>query len=299
MIELLREPAVWLLITAMLVPLGTWWGVRQLAVARTIADTPTSRVRSAAQGYVAVSGFAQAMPDEPAVAPLTQLPSVWWYYCIEKRNDPNDKRGWTTVTQGTSEQPFLLNDATGQCVVDPADAKVYPAIRKVWYGSMDWPAPALGSTGMFGALFHRYRYTEHRIPVRCDVHVMGEFRTLGSAASDAVQADVVDLLRKWKSDQQELLRRFDTNRDGVISAQEWDHARQLARQYVLAEQAKAPPQPAVNMLAKPTDTRPFLIAAVDVQHIAATARRQALAAWLAAIISSGACTWLLLHRAIL
>ena len=39
---------------------------------RIIEDTPTSKIRSAAQGYVELIGYGQLMEGQPIVAPLTE-----------------------------------------------------------------------------------------------------------------------------------------------------------------------------------------------------------------------------------
>jgi hypothetical protein len=293
-VNLLHAPLLWKVVCALLMPLSLWFGIKRMSVARAIADTPVSRVRSAAQGYVAISGTAQNVAEQVGIAPLTGLPSVWWYYRIEQRSSSrNDRDGWTVVTTATSDEMFLVSDDTARCAVDPEGAQVYPAIRKVWYGSQDWPAPALGSTGVFAAAMHRFRYTEHRIPVGCNVHVMGEFRTVSAVDHGAMDAEVADLLRRWKSDQRELLRRFDTNNDGVISAAEWEQARRTAREYVQAEQTTQPQRPALNTLSASNDGRPFLIAGVDPQALVSKARWQAWAAWLLFVTVSGVLFWLI------
>jgi hypothetical protein len=291
--ELLQQPTFWKVVCAVGIPIFFWVGLRRLKVAQSISDMPTSRVRSAAQGYVEIGGVARMFEDKANLAPLTRLPSVWWYYCIEENQDSNNKRSWRTVKSETSDHNFLLQDATGHCVVDPEGAEVFPAIRKVWYGSQDWPAPGLGTTSPIAGIFYRYRYTEHRIPHEYQVNVMGEFRTLRTSVENSVAEEAADLLRKWKTDQRELLRRFDTNHDGVISAAEWERARQTAREYVLRELAEAPPQPSLNMLSNPNNDRPFLIAGIDLNKIAKTARWQAFAAWAGCMTCVGLSAWLI------
>jgi len=62
-----------------------------------------------------------------------------------------------------------------------------------------------------------------------------------------------DLLRQWKSDRAALIARFDTDRDGQISQDEWEHARQQARVEAGASavMAESGPQEGVNLLARP------------------------------------------------
>lgn len=295
MIDLLQSPLFWTVLSAVGMPVFFWLGLRRLKVVRTIIDTPTSRVRSAAQGYVEISGIARTFEGKLNFAPLTRLPSVWWYFCIEIDEGSGNRRGWKTVQSGTSDDNFLLHDDSGHCVVDPDGAEVFPSIRKVWYGSQDWPAPELGTSNPLLGAFQRYRYTEHRIPHEGSLNAIGEFRSLGSALGDSLEDDVAELLRQWKADQPELLRRFDTNRDGIISATEWEQARQAARDQILRNQVVAPPQPTLNMLSKPRDDRPFLIAGVDLDKIARRAKLQTIAAWFGFVASAGLFTWLVTH----
>ena len=291
MSELLRNPIFWKVLSAISIPVCLWLSLWRLKVARTITDTPASRVRSAAQGYVEISGIARTFAGKSNPAPLSLTPSVWWYYCIEEASNSSNKEGWRTIKSNTSDANFLLHDDSGHCVVDPEDAEVFPTVRKVWYGSQDWPAPELGTTNPLTGLFHRYRYTEHRIPVETTVNVIGEFRSLGDG-SNSIDDEVADLTRKWKSDQPELLRRFDANHDGVISAAEWEQARRTARECVLRELANAPPQPVLSMLAKPKDGRPFLVAGINLDKVARNANLQALAAASGFVACAGMFTWL-------
>src|SRR6266542_4039224 len=50
---------------------------------RQIEDIPTSKIASAAQGYVELLGRSVPIPDCPVLAPLSQLPCCWYRYTIE------------------------------------------------------------------------------------------------------------------------------------------------------------------------------------------------------------------------
>jgi hypothetical protein len=50
-----------------------------------IGDTPTSRIGSAAQGYVELVGRGRNHPNFPVVSKLTQLPCLWYRYIVEQR----------------------------------------------------------------------------------------------------------------------------------------------------------------------------------------------------------------------
>ena len=58
----MHDPQFWMGVLAIAAPLLFYFGFRNWRVARLIDDTPVSRVRSAAQGYVELSGIAK-LPD--------------------------------------------------------------------------------------------------------------------------------------------------------------------------------------------------------------------------------------------
>ena len=60
----------WLLALGAAVGGGGWFAFRWLHIARMIEDTPTSRVRSAAQGYVEVAGRCRPLDGARNLAPL-------------------------------------------------------------------------------------------------------------------------------------------------------------------------------------------------------------------------------------
>jgi len=142
---------------------------RNVHRARIIENTPTAKVRSAAQGYVELIGKGQLLPGTPIEAPLTTKTCLWFRYKIEETqsdNDPANRNArWETIASGVSDNLFALNDGTGLCVIDPDGAEIEPNERQVWYGNDRLPShnPALTTVG--GTLFgmSRYRYTEERL----------------------------------------------------------------------------------------------------------------------------------------
>src|SRR5688500_10249306 len=56
---------------------------------RQVHDVPTSRVASAAQGYVELLGRAAQIANAPIVSPLTSLPCCWYRYQIDRRTSDN------------------------------------------------------------------------------------------------------------------------------------------------------------------------------------------------------------------
>ena len=289
-----------------------WYAFKSWAKNRAIADTPTSRVRSAAQGYVELSGRGVLPPNSLNKGPLTGLPCTWWSYKIEDRGRRNrfpnlsgsnlgDPRYLSCVDSGISTEPFVLDDGTGQCLIDPRGAEVFPSVTTVWYGSEEWPQERIpGGDGVLGWLLDRiptgrYRYTEHRLQIHEHVCALGAFRSEGGLSVDDPEAEVTELLHQWKQDQAGLLKRFDTNHDGALSAAEWDQARAAARKQVMDGRAADTRTPSLHVLGEPMDGRCFLLAACEGGSLARRFRRRALAGIGGFVAGAAALTWMLTH----
>jgi hypothetical protein len=294
---------LWLLIFALAAAAAYsfWYAFKAWRKNRVIEDTATSRIRSAAQGYVELSGRGVLPPNAVNRGPLTGVPCTWWRYKIEERRSSGRSRSWSTIQSDTSAVPFLLDDGTGQCLVDPRGAEVFPGARDVWYGPSEWPEVRIpNGTGVFGWLVDslltgKYRYTEYRLQPHEHVCALGAFRSLGGVSVEDPDAAVTELLRQWKQDQPALLARFDSNHDGTLSGAEWDKARAAARKQVLDGRATQPQPPRMNVLDDPADGRAFLLAASEGEALAQRFRRRALAGIAAFVGSSAALTWILTH----
>lgn len=219
-----------------LVSFAAWVGnYRRL---RQIADTPPSNIASAAQGYVELSGRAEEPGGTPIVSKLTNLPCVWFHYEIEEKSS-DDK--WSSMESGDSDDPFVVRDATGRCVIDPEGAEVVTSRKQTWTKD-------------------QYRYTEWLLLPLDRIYALGEFATIGGPDSDLdLNADISALLAEWKKNQPELLKRFDLNQDGAIDLKEWELARRQARREVEAQQREIRMSDGTHVLRRPADGRLFLI----------------------------------------
>jgi E3 Ubiquitin ligase len=274
-----------------------WRGFRAWRENRLLEDTAASRIRSAAQGYVELMGRGLT-PKVEIKAPLTHMACTWWRYKIEERSSTGRSRGWTTIDRGTSESPFILDDGTGQCLIDPRGAEVFPSARSMWYGSTEWPEVHIpDGEGFLGKLADamipggRYRYTEYRLQPHETLCALGAYRSLGRGGGESLDHAVAELLREWKQDQKSLLERFDSNHDGILGAEEWERARAAARQQVV-EQMVAPSAPEISVLSKPADGRAFLLSASDGRSLARRLRRNAILGLAAGAASGGALIWI-------
>lgn len=213
---------------------------------RLVADTPSSRVASASQGYVELVGRSDVHPGSQTLGYSALPPCVWYRYWVEREQDGG---GSVQVDSGRSDDTFLLVDDSGHCVIDPDQAEIDTTHRSTWNQ---------------GGYRHRAEF------LRPDdtLYALGELVTLGGAAAPLDRgADVSALLARWKRDRQLLLARFDRDGDGEIDLEEWASARQAAEQEVDAQHRQIRLQPGVHLLRAPADGRPFLLSNRDPRRL--------------------------------
>jgi hypothetical protein len=285
----------WVLVLGFAVGGGGWLAFRSLHIARLIEDTPTSRIRSAAQGYVELAGRCRPLDGTSNLAPLTQRPCVWWQYRVQRRTGSASSRKarakWQTVSSGRSEQPFLLDDGTGECIVQPSGASVLAAETTTWYGDTPWPTQAPGRRSPFGEA--EYRYSEQRIYEHEQVVVLGRFRSHSAAGERDPGAQTVALLAEWKQDQAALAARFDADGDGQVSLAEWEHAREEAKRAVLQKHLEEPARAALHVVGRPEDGSLFVIGALSGEALAKRYRRRAIVGFAGFAAAVYALAWLL------
>lgn len=212
---------------------------------RAIADLPTSRIASAAQGYVEFYGRAVPDPEHLIVAPYSSTRCVWYRFQVFQRRD---RRHWQLVHEGTSHETFVMTDGTGQCFVDPDHAEVIGSERRVTYAA-------------------DYKRVED-ILFAGSIYVLGEFTTVGGANMPLNQKeDVSELLAEWKRDKAGLLKRFDLDGNGEIDLKEWELARRAAVCEVEKQHREWRTAPGVHVMRAPADGRLFLLSSLSPQRL--------------------------------
>lgn len=199
---------------------------------------------------------------DPLISDLAERSCVWYRFDIEER-----KRGsrseWKTIEKYQSDNPFRIADETGECLVDPKGANVVPVFRNIWYGNEKRPDRLPGHEVRWWQHLtgFRYRYTEARIHPMDPIYVIGELTTINAVGQ--VRESVRERIVAWKQDRDDLNRRFDSNRDGVLDVEEWEKVQAAARDTVLAEQVRSP-KPAVTTIGSPPlKSRPFIVSGED------------------------------------
>lgn len=131
---------------------------------RTLADIPIADIVSAPQGYVKFSGTACQATDTVMLSELKKRPCLWYHY----REEVESEGKWETADKGESMEPFLLDDGTGLCMLDPQQAEL--DIGSHWE---EWKAPGEGR-----------RYTESYVLAGDAIYAIGEHITERSLGHD-------------------------------------------------------------------------------------------------------------------
>jgi hypothetical protein len=267
-----RTVWLWCLGSMAIISLFAWYST--LYRLRAISGTPTSRIGSAAQGYVELNGRGKVY-DTPILSMYTFLPCLWCRYKLERRN--SDNKGWHTEESGENSAPFLIDDGTGKCVIDPQGAEILTRHMDSWTKG-------------------DYRYTEWKLLDIDNIYALGEFKTIGGSNTTLTQDEFVkQVLSEWKMDNTDLLKRFDLDNNGVLDMQEWMLARSAAKREAEKRLNEVLAEPDINFMLQPSDGRLFLISNLDQDNLAL---RYKLWAWAHIVILFGALgglAWLMRH----
>ena len=240
------EAMAWLGALALIAAISFIAWAANLTRNRAIADTPTSKIGSAAQGYAEIYG--RACPDAEFLASGKQgsLPCIWYRYITYRKTADNK---WQEIARGISDSIFGVDDGSGRVLVDPERAEVVASHRHTWYEG-------------------DYKHVEEQLYPSDSIYVLGDFATLGGTNGDFdLKQDVAELLAEWKNNRPALLARFDLDRDGEIDLKEWELARRAAQREVEAQHRELRSQPGVHVLRAPADGRHFLIANLSPQQL--------------------------------
>ncbi len=237
----------WLVCVGLMASLSLVAWLSTLRRRRAIADTPTSRIASAAQGYVELRGTGRPLDDPPLLSHLSALPCLWYRYRVEEKTGSGK---WHTVSNGKSDVALILEDGSGRCLVDVDQAEILTRHKESWVKG-------------------DHRYAEWKLLIDDPLYALGEFRSIGGATLELdAESDVKALLAAWKNDRATLLKRFDLDADGEINVKEWALARQAARREVDKMQRAARQEPELHTLRCPDNGQLYLIANLAPEQIA-------------------------------
>ncbi len=230
---------------------------------RMISGTPTSRIASAAQGYVELVGRAHPHGG-PILGKYSMLPCLWYRYKVERKNQKNE---WSHESSGESEAPFCINDGSGLCVIDPRGAEIITQHKDTWQVA-------------------DHRYTEWKLIQQDNLYALGEFRTMGGSSTPITRNDLIkQVIAEWKLDNADLMKRFDLDGNGHLDIDEWMLARQAAKREADKRLTAVRNEPDTHFLRQPQDNRLFLLSNLSPTRLS---RRYAVWAWAHLIFFFGA-----------
>jgi len=241
------QKSVWIISLGLVAVIGLFAWVSTHGRARAIAEMPTSRIGSAAQGYVELYGRASVDPDNLITSPFSGVSCIW-YRCRTYSRDNSD-REWREVSCNVSEATFEIRDPTGACRVDPDHAEVMgPEVRTSYSGAYKQVEEMLFGGGL--------------------IYVLGEFSTVGGAHSAlSLSEDVSALLSDWKKDPERLKQRFDLDGNGEVDLREWELARRLATRTVEKQHREIRQESGVHVIRASKNGRLFLISSLSPQKL--------------------------------
>jgi len=238
---------------------------------RAIRGTPTSKVASAAQGYVELIGRGRPYGEMPLISKLSRLPCLWYRYRIDEKNSENE---WRTIDSGETSEPFLLDDGSSTCVVDPFGAEIQTKHKDTWREA-------------------QFRYTEWKLIDSENIYAIGELRTRSMGAEFDTRTELNALLAEWKLDKPALHARFDLDNNGELDMKEWMLARQAAKREVDKKKRVAQAQSDIHLLGLPRDGKLFLISNLSPEKLS---RRYLFWSWAHLVIffsALSAISWML------
>ena len=235
---------------------------------RYISDTATSKIGSAAQGFVELKGLGELIPGPVISSPMSQQRCLWFQCIVECRKTNGKHTVWVEESNLISDHIFELQDESGSCIVIPDGAHVIPSKSRVWYGShINAQYNGLSDRFSFGRFIGvgRYRFTEKLIMVADPLYVIGTFKSIRKTIhAEILKTKVEQLVQTWKNNPTRYLTDFDADKNGKISGDEWKRVRLSAQREVLKRD-----QPSVHhTIYKPEESNhPFVISAIPEQDI--------------------------------
>ena len=203
--------------------LSFFWMLILFRRIRLIDDTPSTRLNSAAQGYVELEGQVALYDGEIVRGPGQDLPVMVWY-----------RKYFLTSSAG-----FILDDGKGRCTIDPRDAEVITP------------------------LYHYIGILYRAIYPHETIYALGYLQTLSKIRNEDERNTLVrHKLVSWKRNQFKFLNYFDKNNDGKIDEAEMGSAKIAAERAVDSELEEVYLEPATHTISVPDDGRPFLLSSI-------------------------------------
>lgn len=216
----------WLAIAALASGLGLLiHGIDLIVRKRLIENTPTSRIRSMAMGFVELAG--KAKQKYALKLPYLLADCVFYRYRILQRKQSQNVSSWVQVESGSSGPvPFYVEDETGSVLVDPKDAIIGDIPSEEFSGAATRHLGGIPLSPEQKAIFEY-------IPSDSTIYVYGIAQPITLNPHASKEAEIEELRRLKRSG--DLLDNYDADGDGRIDEQEWARARRDVQRQIDTE----------------------------------------------------------------
>jgi hypothetical protein len=226
---------------------GIWsflWGFNRFRRKRLIENIPTSTVRGLAMGLVELIGKAKI--KQCLNGPLSGMDCVFYRYLVERYQQSGRSSRWVKITYGDSSYcPFYLDDGTGEVLVTPHRAELFMPVDYEFTTGFGRSLPDnlvqfMENNNLSYRTFlgtQKLRFKEWFIYPGEEVYVLGTAKKSENFQTERNQR-LVERLQKLKHDPTKMVD-LDSNKDGIISNEEWDLARDKVEQELLEENLKS------------------------------------------------------------
>lgn len=255
---------------------------------RLIKDTPTSKIKSAAQGKVELSGIAKHIQDSKLISPLTGRECVWYHYYIEEYQEKNDG-AWEVIRNEVSTDLFALEDETGQCIVNPEGATVQCFLSEHWYHGDHFPGKLpTPRKRLIISNNEKYRYTERWIEHDEPLFVHGEFYTQTATAEHLpLKEELKQTLQLYKSYPKQYLKKYNISSLEQIDQHLWDKIRTETMQQIIDSRANNDSITSIDLLRKPANRKnEFLLSSYSEEELVQQYKKNSVMSLLISIISA-------------
>jgi len=158
-------------------------GLYCFRIKRLIENTPTSKIRSIAMGFVEIYGKAIPYNKNILKTPFTQQDCVYYRYSIQELRTSGKNNYWHTIKTEQKKQMFLLKDETGQVLINPENAHMNIKKNNLFESSLGKDPPEnvkyflnsnnISYEGFLFGINKTMRYIEHFIAVGDKLYIMG------------------------------------------------------------------------------------------------------------------------------
>lgn len=158
-------------------------GLYCFRIKRLIENTPTSKIRSIAMGFVEIYGEAIPYDKNILKTPFTQQDCVYYRYSIQELRSSGKNSYWHTIKTDQKKPLFHLKDETGQVLINPDKAHMSIKKNNTFESSLGRDPPELVKNflnvnniryeGVLFGINKTMRYIENFIAVGDKLYIMG------------------------------------------------------------------------------------------------------------------------------